>query len=204
MVWMLIFNKGAVADVLYVGDNTFSNVAKEINKRENINIAFGVLENESVRVAGIWNYQDWLYTTKQEIDAHNVDVVVISLGKKDLRLSNRKFPSEEELDFGISEILSSVDVSAPIYWILPHSFMPKKQSQKDKRQIVTDAILRAYNSQVWPNLYLVSLDDWSVTYDVKMIDLLATNRTKFSSEGAAEVAGLLVLHINNSVSVGQL
>lgn len=188
------------ADVLYIGDNTYSNVFSKLKKSQDIPVEYGLAVKSTVKSAGIWNYKDWLYSAKQTLDQHPLDALVISLGKKDLRLSLSSFPSAEELDFGISEILESVDSRVPVIWVLPHSFMPKSQLQKDQKQAVVDALMRAQNSKQWPNFQLISLDDWAFYHEVKMIDLLANNRTRFSKAGAKKVAGLVVLTINESLT----
>lgn len=193
---LLSFHHWAMADILQIGDNTYSNVFNQLKKAGELDFEYGILVNSASKYAGISNHEDWLYKTRQTLELHHIDALVISLGKKDLRLAKQNFPGIDKLEADIHQILATVNTQSPVFWILPHALMSKSRKQTAQRHIVNDALMRVYSSGKWPNLHLISLDDWAASNDLQLSELLNRKQVRFSREGAADAADIIVSQLH--------
>lgn len=192
-MWVSLAN----SDVLYIGDTVFNNVANELQMQSSEFQEFGQLLNHTNSDAGIGNFDSWLYNGNDTTTGPSINAVVLSLGYNDLRKSRRNAASDAELARGVYEILHQLDFDTPVFWILPHSYMPQKRSQKRNWQRVVNAIMHAYNSGEWPQLYVVNLEEWAMYSSVNFTDLLTHKENSFSQSGSKTVAELVIYYLNN-------
>lgn len=187
----------ARADILYIGDTTFDDVAQELQQRASEYQNYGQILNYTDKGSGIANYQNWLYASTGVQDSSQIDAIVISLGIVDFSQSRKNAPSDNQLEQGIYEILQQVNTGAPVFWILPHAYMPNNATQTEIWQSVVAAVMRAYTSGDWPTLYVVNLEEWAMYSEVSFTDLLTRKQDGFSRTGAAKVADIVLHYLFN-------
>lgn len=206
LILQMVIISSSQADVLYIGDTTFNEVASDLQNKSSEYQEYGKLLDYTRRGAGISNYSDWLYSSTEVQASADIQAVIISLGIVDFHQSRKHryqkpIPSDSDLDRGIYEILQQLEPGTPVFWILPHAYMPDSDTEKEIWQRVVNAIVRAYTSGDWPSLYVVNLEEWAMYSEVTFTDLLDRKQRGFSRSGASTVADFVIYYLHNPLNL---
>lgn len=182
---LFFISPSASADLAYMGDTVARKIATRLEDKTLGNLQVEQLIDESNRSASISNYQEWLPTAMQGISASSTQMVILSLGMNDMRLSEYNFPDSATLDAAIASILDDLTPEATVYWVMPHAVAATKRAYYPaQRDAIISAIFRAKKSGKYPGLFLVNVDNWAEFYQINLPDLLTRSKIYFTNNGA--------------------
>lgn len=188
-------------NVLHIGDSLIATSAVEIESMELRQDKAVMPVMNAIQGAGLIHNYYWIPRIgyiKQQV---KLDIVFISLGVNDLLLFSEDFPTSQELDQKIDDLLSAIGNESVVYWISPHksirNICPNPQDFDDMK----NAIRRACFSGKWPNLNWLSYDIWIAHQGKDMNLMLTTDKSHFTKAGKEEFAAFIQFFIDSSSQI---
>ncbi|MEZ5571417.1 MAG: hypothetical protein R3E64_05270 [Halioglobus sp.] len=150
------------ANVLYLGDSLMVSAAGRIASINTANSRSALTMFEVLGGTAI-EHSDYFAARLANVQSRvELDEVFISLGSN--VYDKTKDPSQ-----GIAEILNAISPNTRVCWIVPHSNV-RNIRDSETYDATLEALKTASESGEWPNLTLLSLDEYAESNAISLVD----------------------------------
>jgi len=193
------------ATVLYMGDSLMDTAIQEIYNGGKLQEGSTLFVFNAILGSGIYNTDGYWIPRLASIQSRmTLDMVFISLGTNDSKISPDAFPGAAGIAEQITELLNSFPATTTVYWIVPHNSIKSADGIYPVTfNTVVKEIYRAKDSGQWPNLKLLSFDQWAASQKDKMADYLQRDGIHFNKTGKKAWANMIQSSIDAEYPVIQ-